>query len=150
MSTYDSSKGRTYNVLQIKRSFKNDGSIWPMESQDRSYPCLISVLTLILVPREIPPNAVPDIVEDELMVYDQDIAIDPVIKEILSLIEAQVRYVRQSDLNGKIAEIVLVGGLGSNDYLRERVISHFKNEYNVVRPVNALRWYSFSQWLFAS
>lgn len=100
----------------------------------------LSMLTLEIVPRDIPADEVRDAEEDDLVVSNRKVAeiFNPVIEKILHLIEDQIRHLQGSNSDCQIAGILLVGGFGSNEYLRQRVKHHFNNQYEVTRPINAL------------
>lgn len=101
----------------------------------------LSILTLEIVPGNIPTDDVRGTTEDDdLMVSNLKVKeiFSPVIEKIMRLIDEQIRLLHGSNPNCQIAGILLVGGLGSNDYLRQRVKDRFHNQYEVIRPVNAL------------
>ncbi|TWU72224.1 hypothetical protein ED733_003541 [Metarhizium rileyi] len=61
---------------------------------------------------------------------------EPLVKDILNLIELQVKEVEIKRPNSGISGIMLVGGFGSNIYLRERIKAHF-NGIEVLQPEDA-------------
>ncbi|ORY11639.1 Hsp70 family protein-like protein [Clohesyomyces aquaticus] len=50
---------------------------------------------------------------------------DPVVQEVIDLVEGQVQSIRRKD--GLVCGIVLVGGFGQSNYLYRRMKTHFNN-----------------------
>jgi hypothetical protein len=67
---------------------------------------------------------------------------DPVIGMIIQLINGQLDRIEEALGNLNAFSILLVGGFGSNEYLRREIEKHFSGldeipELKVIQPVNA-------------
>jgi hypothetical protein len=62
---------------------------------------------------------------------------DPVIAKIFDLIVKQMEKVEEAPGNLTVSAILLVGGFGSSEYLRQKVQEHFGDEIKVIQPVEA-------------
>jgi hypothetical protein len=50
--------------------------------------------------------------------------VDPVVKEVIALVEGQVDSIRREE-NGRVSGIILVGGFGQSNYLYKQMKAHF-------------------------
>ena len=57
---------------------------------------------------------------------------EPIVEKVIELVKGQIRAT-----NEKIRAILLVGGFGQNNYLKERLRSSFDPSINILQPPNA-------------
>ncbi|RAL13363.1 Hsp70 family protein [Aspergillus homomorphus CBS 101889] len=85
----------------------------------------------------IPPSGVSskDFDADERLVKitsdDLRTVFDPVVDQIIKLVQRQINDARKLGDQGKINRIILVGGFGDSEYLRQRVLRTFETSSNI-------------------
>jgi Tfp pilus assembly PilM family ATPase len=97
----------------------------------------------VLVPKRVEDDEELGIEDGYLTATNDEIAaiFEPVIEDILKLIEGQVQGLRAGDSKAQVAAILLVGGFGRSAYLDMRVKERFEKRFSpicqVIQPRNA-------------
>jgi tRNA A37 threonylcarbamoyltransferase TsaD len=90
---------------------------------------------VLLVDSDLPDNPNDGFKDGTLAVPSKDLKaiFDPVIVQILFLLTQQVDDMKRSRPKSEKTTILLVGGFGSNSYLKQGVDSHFQ-EAKIIQP----------------
>ncbi|RPB00764.1 actin-like ATPase domain-containing protein [Choiromyces venosus 120613-1] len=85
--------------------------------------------------RDDPENGIED-GELRLTTADMKGLFDPIVKQVISLLEQQIRDSNQMDSSNKISTIFLVGGFGESGYLYNEVQEWVKRQSYQIRVIN--------------
>ncbi|CUS11601.1 unnamed protein product [Tuber aestivum] len=85
--------------------------------------------------RDDPENGIED-AELRLTVADMKGLFYPIVKQVISLLEQQVRDSNRSDSSNKVSTIFLVGGFGESAYLFTEVQAWVKRQSYKIRVIN--------------
>ncbi|PUU82768.1 hypothetical protein B9Z19DRAFT_1120153 [Tuber borchii] len=85
--------------------------------------------------RDDPKNGIED-AELRLAVADMKGLFDPIVKQVISLLEQQVRDSNKLDSSNKVSTIFLVGGFGESAYLYKEVQTWVRRQSYHIRVIN--------------